>query len=51
MATSFETLPIIDYKALGNEETKSEALDKLKHALFQVGFLYLVNTGLDVSSN
>lgn len=50
MATSFETLPIIDFQALGNESTKSEALEKLKHALFDVGFLYLANTGLEASS-
>lgn len=48
MATSFETLPIIDFQALGIPATKSEALEKLKHALFNVGFLYLANTGLEV---
>ncbi|RAO66510.1 uncharacterized protein BHQ10_002522 [Talaromyces amestolkiae] len=47
MATSFETLPIIDFQALGIPATKSEALEKLKHALFNVGFLYLANTGLE----
>lgn len=49
MATSFETLPIIDFQALENEATKLEALEKLKHALFNVGFLYLANTGLEAS--
>lgn len=48
MTTSFRSLPIIDFKALKDEKTKDEALQKLKHALFDVGFLYLANTGLEV---
>ncbi|EXJ89960.1 hypothetical protein A1O3_03027 [Capronia epimyces CBS 606.96] len=47
MTTSFRSLPIIDFKALQDEQTKSEALQELKHALFSVGFLYLANTGLE----
>ncbi|EXJ94689.1 hypothetical protein A1O1_03086 [Capronia coronata CBS 617.96] len=47
MASSFRTLPIIDFQALQDEEQRSEALRDLKHALFSVGFLYLANTGLE----
>lgn len=49
MASSFETLPIIDFQALENNATKPETLEKLKQALFNVGFLYLANTGLEAS--
>lgn len=50
MTTNFQSLPIVDFKALQDEKTKPEALEKLKHALFSVGFLYLANTGLEVGS-
>lgn len=49
MSTSFSSVPIIDFSRLGSAETKPEALIQLRDAVFSVGFLYLVNTGLEVS--
>jgi isopenicillin N synthase-like dioxygenase len=48
MATSFQDLPIIDFSRLEKSETKAQALSELRGAIFDVGFLYLVNTGLEV---
>lgn len=48
MSTSFSSIPIIDFKAFKSTETKLQALKQLEDALFKVGFLYLVNTGLEV---
>jgi isopenicillin N synthase-like dioxygenase len=47
MATDFTTLPIVDYSALQREGTKEAELKKLKNAIFDVGFLYLINTSLE----
>ena len=47
MATAFTTLPIVDYSALHQPSSKPTELSKLKNAIFDVGFLYLVNTGLE----
>ncbi|EXJ71066.1 uncharacterized protein A1O5_06059 [Cladophialophora psammophila CBS 110553] len=47
MATSFSTIPIIDFTNLQSAETKPQALKQLQDALFKVGFLYLINTGLE----
>lgn len=48
MASSFSTIPVIDFAGLSSPTQKAEALEQLKTALFEVGFLYLVNTGLEV---
>lgn len=48
MATSFSTIPVIDFARLSSPTQKVETLQQLKTALFEVGFLYLVNTGLEV---
>lgn len=48
MATSFASVPLIDFRALGDSTTQYAELKKLKHALFSVGFLYVINTGVEV---
>jgi isopenicillin N synthase-like dioxygenase len=48
MATSFSKIPIIDFASFQSSQTKPHALKQLEDALFKVGFLYLVNTGLEV---
>lgn len=47
MSTSFSSIPIVDFESLRSKETKPQALRQLEDALFKVGFLYLVNTGLE----
>ncbi|KAJ5179085.1 hypothetical protein N7492_002295 [Penicillium capsulatum] len=47
MTETFSSVPVIDYTHLGNSATKAEELDKLREAIFVVGFLYLTNTGLE----
>ncbi|KAK2794225.1 hypothetical protein FQN51_000926 [Onygenales sp. PD_10] len=44
---SFDTIPILDLAEARNPETKPAFLDSLRHALLEVGFLYIKNTGLD----
>ncbi|KAK2802523.1 hypothetical protein FQN50_007329 [Emmonsiellopsis sp. PD_5] len=44
---SFDTIPILDLAQARNPETKPAFLDSLRHALLEVGFLYIKNTGLD----
>ena len=44
---AFQSLPIIDLSLAKNPETKPQLLQTLKHALFTVGFLYLINHGLE----
>lgn len=46
--TSETTLPLVDFARLRSAETRDEELAKLRHALFTIGFLYLVNSGLEV---
>lgn len=45
---SFSKVPVLDFSRFSNEGTKEEELSKLKEAIFEVGFLYLSNTGIDV---
>ncbi|KAJ5714843.1 uncharacterized protein N7483_012024 [Penicillium malachiteum] len=47
MSTSFSSIPIVDFARLQNPETKETELAVLQDAIFHVGFLYLVNTGLE----
>ncbi|KAJ9365703.1 hypothetical protein C8Q69DRAFT_469807 [Paecilomyces variotii] len=47
MSTSFSTIPIVDLSRLQNPETTDSELVVLRDAIFHVGFLYLVNTGLE----
>ncbi|KAF5012828.1 hypothetical protein FDECE_1117 [Fusarium decemcellulare] len=44
MAPDITSLPIVDYSRLKNPSTKNEELQTLQHALFGIGFLYLINT-------
>lgn len=44
---SFTEVPVLDYSLSLDPETKPEFLDSLKHALLEVGFLYIKNTGID----
>ncbi|KAJ0418328.1 hypothetical protein BJY00DRAFT_302871 [Aspergillus carlsbadensis] len=47
MSTSFTSIPIVDFARLCDPETKAAELDVLRAAVFDVGFLYLINTGLE----
>ncbi len=47
---SFQSIPILDLSLARNPATKSEFLDSLRHALLEVGFLYIKNTGIDDDS-
>ena len=51
MATSFSEIPMIDFASLQSPEHKAYTLKELENALFKVGFLYLINTGLEVSAD
>jgi hypothetical protein len=48
MAETFSSVPKVDYARLQDKATRQEELDKLRNAIFVVGFLYLTNTGLEV---
>jgi len=43
---SFDTIPILDLSLAKNPATKPEFLNQLRHALLEVGFLYLKNVGI-----
>jgi len=43
---SFSTIPILDLSLAKNPETKPQFLNALRHALLEVGFLYLKNVGI-----
>jgi isopenicillin N synthase-like dioxygenase len=43
---SFDTIPILDLSLARDPVTKPEFLDQLRHALIEVGFLYLKNVGI-----
>lgn len=43
---SFTSIPILDLALAGNPETKPQFLADLRHALLEVGFLYLKNVGI-----
>lgn len=43
MATDFTTLPILDFSLTNDRADKPEFIGQLRHALLNVGFLYLKN--------
>jgi len=43
---SFDTIPILDLSLAKDPSTKPIFLDQLRHALLEVGFLYLKNVGI-----
>jgi isopenicillin N synthase-like dioxygenase len=43
---SFTNIPILDLSLARSSETKPAFLDQLRHALLEVGFLYLKNIGI-----
>ncbi|ERS96816.1 hypothetical protein HMPREF1624_07025 [Sporothrix schenckii ATCC 58251] len=43
----FTSVPTIDFGRLNEPATRADELPKLADALFRVGFLYLVNTGVE----
>jgi hypothetical protein len=43
---SFSTIPILDLSLAKDPTTKPQFLDELRHALLEVGFLYLKNVGI-----
>lgn len=45
--SSFTAIPVLDYSLSRDEPTKAAFLEELKHALLEVGFLYIKNTGID----
>lgn len=44
---SFDSIPILDLSAARDAATKPGFLDELRHALLEVGFLYIKNTGIE----
>jgi len=43
---SFTTIPILDLSLANHPTTKPQFLSQLRHALLEVGFLYLKNYGI-----
>lgn len=43
--SSFTSIPVLDLSLASDERTKPELLDQLRHALLEVGFLYIKNVG------
>ncbi|PMD38434.1 putative isopenicillin N synthetase [Hyaloscypha variabilis F] len=43
---SFDSIPILDLSQAKDPTTKPQFLDQLRHALLEVGFLYLKNVGI-----
>ncbi len=43
---SFDSIPILDLSLAKDPATKPGFLDQLRHALLEVGFLYLKNVGI-----
>lgn len=46
---SFKAIPILDLAQARSPESKQAFLDELRHALLEVGFLYIRNTGISDS--
>ncbi|KAJ2968718.1 hypothetical protein NQ176_g9045 [Zarea fungicola] len=46
---SFTSIPILDLTEAKDPATKPEFLRQLRHALMEVGFLYLKNVGIPES--
>ncbi|KAI0074433.1 Clavaminate synthase-like protein [Panus rudis PR-1116 ss-1] len=44
MASNFSSIPILDYSLASNHSTKPDFIEQLRHAVINVGFLYLSNT-------
>lgn len=44
---SFDTIPVLDLSQARDVEKKPDFLGSLRHALLEVGFLYIKNTGID----
>jgi isopenicillin N synthase-like dioxygenase len=44
---SFTSIPILDLAAARDPATKPQFLKELRHALMEVGFLYLKNVGIE----
>ena len=44
---SFHSIPTLDLALARSSETKLAFLKDLRHALLEVGFLYIKNTGID----
>lgn len=42
---SFQSIPVLDLSQASDPATKPEFLSQLRHALLEVGFLYLKNVG------
>jgi isopenicillin N synthase-like dioxygenase len=43
---SFTSIPVLDLALARDPETKASFLEDLRHALLEVGFLYLKNVGI-----
>lgn len=43
---SFTSIPVLDLAAAQDPVTKPQFLKELRHALMEVGFLYLKNVGI-----
>lgn len=43
---SFTEIPILDLSLAENPETKPQFLSDLRHALMEVGFMYIKNVGI-----
>jgi hypothetical protein len=43
---SFDSIPILDLSLAKQSATKPQFLEQLRHALLEVGFLYLKNVGI-----
>ena len=47
MSSSFQSIPLLDFSLSLSVATKPEFLRQLRHALLDVGFLYIKNTGIN----
>ncbi|KAI5271759.1 Clavaminate synthase-like protein [Aureobasidium subglaciale] len=45
---SFTHVPVLDLALANSPETKPQLLDELRHALMEVGFLYIKNTAIPI---
>jgi hypothetical protein len=45
---SFNTIPLLDLAKADDPVTKPELLHELRHALMEVGFLYIKNTNIEL---
>ncbi|KAH0542972.1 hypothetical protein FGG08_002660 [Glutinoglossum americanum] len=45
--SSFTEIPILDLSLARSPDTKPQFLESLRHALLEVGFLYIKNTGIE----